>query len=113
MLINKSIHLNPYHPFWYKYILAHSYDLIGRQQEAIELMKKTLDVNPGFLPARRHLAVIYSDLNRMEEARSEITEILRVSPKFSISEWRARARYSDPTILHRFVENLRKAGLPE
>jgi len=112
-LINKAIHLNPYHPFWYKYILAHSYDLIGRQQEAIELMKKVLAVNPDFLPANRHLVVIYSELNRMEEARSEITKILRVSPGYSISEWRARARYSDPAILQRFAENLRKAGLPE
>lgn len=112
-LINKAIHLNPYHPFWYKYILAHSYDLIGRQQEAIELMKKVLAANPDFVPAQRHLVIIYSELNRMEEARAEITEVLRVSPGYSISEWRARARYSDPAILQRFVEGLRKAGLPE
>ncbi len=112
-LINKAIHLNPYHPFWYKYILAHSYDLIGRQQEAIELMNKALAVNPDFVPAHRHLVVIYSELNRMEEARDEVAEILRVSPGYTISEWRARARYTDPVILQRFVENLRKAGLPE
>ncbi len=111
--INKAIHLNPYHPFWYKYILAHSYDLIGRQQEAIELMKKALAVNPDFLPAQRHLVVIYSELNRMEEARAEVAEILRVSPEYTISAWRARTRYIDPAILRRFVENLRKAGLPE
>lgn len=111
--INKAIHLNPYHPFWYKYILAHSYDLIGRQQEAIDLMNKALAVNPDFLPARRHLAVIYSEMNRMEEAHAEIAEVLRASPEYSISEWRARARYNDPAIFQRFVENLRKAGLPE
>jgi len=112
-LINKAIHINPYYPFWYKYILAHSYDLIGRQQEAIELMNKALVANPDFVPARRHLAVIYSDLNRMEEARAEITEVLRASPEYTISEWRARARYTDSAILQRFVEGLRKAGLPE
>ena len=64
-------------------------------------------------PRSRHLVVIYSELNRMEEACAEITEVLRVSPGYSISEWRARARYSEPEILHWFVENLRKAGLPE
>ena len=111
--INKAIRLNPYHPIWYKYILAHSYDLLGRQQEAIESMNKVLALNPDFVPARRHLAVIYSELNRMGEAQAETTEILRVNPGYSISAWRVRARYTDPAILQRFVENLRKAGLPE
>jgi adenylate cyclase len=111
--LKKAIHLNPYHAFWYKYGLGHSYDLIGRRQEAIELMNKALAVNPDFVPARRHLAVIYSELNRMEEARAEITEIQRVSPGYTISAWRARARYSDPATIQRFVEGLRRAGLPE
>ena len=111
--INKAIRLNPYHPIWYKYILAHSYDLLGRQQEAIESINKVLALNPDFVPARRHLAVIYSELNRMEEAQAEITDILRVNSGYSISAWRVRARYTDPAILQRFVENLRKAGLPE
>ena len=111
--ITKAIDLNPFHAFWYEYVKAHSYDLLGRQEEAIELMNKVLAIIPDFIPARRHLAVIYVDLNRMQEARAEIAEILRINPGYSISEWSARARYTDPAIRQRFVDNLRKASLPE
>ena len=111
--ITKAIDLNPFHAFWYEYVQAHSYDLLGRQEEAIELMNKVLAIIPDFIPARRHLAVIYVDLNRMQEARAEIAEILRINPGYSISEWSARARYTDPAIRQRFVDNLRKAGLPK
>ena len=108
-----AIFSEPYGPFWYTYILAHSYDLLGRQEEAIQLMEEILTDHPGFIPVRRHLAVIYSELDRMEEARAEVAEILNVSPGYTISAWRARARYRDPALLQRFVKNLRKAGLPE
>ena len=108
--ITKAISLNPFHAFWFEYVKAHSYDLLGRQLEAIELMNKVLGTIPDFIPARRHLAVIYSELNRMEEAR---TEILRINPAYSVSGWLARTRYTDRAARQRFVDNLRKAGLPE
>ena len=111
--IENAILNDPYHPFWYAYVVAHSYDLLGRQEEAIELMRNVLTDLPSFVPARRHLAVIYSELDRMEEARAEVAEILSVSPGYTISAWRARARYNDPALLQRFVKNLRKAGLPD
>lgn len=110
---NKAILQDPYHAFWYDYGQGHAYDLLGRQQEAIEAMNKALAVNPDFVPAHRHLAVIYSELNRMDEARAAIAAVLKSSPNYTVSAWRARARYVDPEILQRFVEGLRKAGLPD
>ena len=69
-----------------------------------------IDLNERILP---NPVTIGGTLVGLACAPFQAGEILGVSPRYSISEWRARARYSDPTILHRFVENLRKAGLPE
>ena len=49
-----------------------------------------------FLPAHLHLATIYSRLGREEEARAEVAEILRISPKFSLEVLRQRFPYKDP-----------------
>jgi hypothetical protein len=57
------------------------------------------------------LAVILSELERTEEARREIAEILRINPQFSLANVRERIPYKDPAALERMVTGLQKAGL--
>ena len=51
------------------------------------------------------------DLGREEEARAEVAEILRVNPNYSLKVIQD-APWKDPTQLERWLNNLRKAGLP-
>ena len=49
----------------------------------------------------------------LDEARSAAEEYVNVNPDFSIRDWARMEPYTDPTELQRYVNGLRKAGLPE
>jgi len=79
--------------------------------EAIAALKRALVRSPDFLPAHTHLAAAYSELGREAEARAEGTEVLRISPNFSLDAWRQILPYKDPAVLERMLAALRKAGM--
>ncbi len=110
-LIEKAMRLNPHYPPVYLFSLGHSYHLMGRYEEAIAAYKKALTRNPNHLPAHQHLAAIYSELGREEEARAEVVEVLKISPNFSLEVLRQRLPFKDPAVLERMLAALRKAGL--
>ncbi len=64
-------------------------------------------------PARRLLAAVYAHLGRLDEARNEAKEYMKVIPNFSINEWARTEPYANPNERQRYVDGLRKAGLPE
>jgi hypothetical protein len=56
---------------------------------------------------------VYAELGEQELARREASEVLRISPQFSLEAWRRRLISSDPEYVDRIIAPLRKAGLPE
>ena len=105
----RAIRLNPNCPDWYWWNLGFTYFHLGRYEEALESLEHM--TSPG--QASRLLAAVYAHLGRLDEARSEAEEFLRVNPSFSIKEWARTEPYTDPDELQRYVDGLRKAGLPE
>ena len=85
--------------------------LTGRYEEAIAALQRAISRNPDFLAPHLHLAVIYSELGREEEARAEAAEILRISPNFSLEGMRQRLAFKDPAEGERYLTALRKAEL--
>jgi hypothetical protein len=65
--------------------------------------------------ARRTLAAIYVRLCRLDEARAAVKTFLENSPDYSIEKMRLNiaGKYEDPNVPERYIEDLRKAGLPE
>jgi adenylate cyclase len=110
-LVEQAMRLNPRYPFSYLWALGHAYRLVGRLEEAIIALKRVVMRNPDQITAHVLLAVIYSELGREEEARTEVAEILRISPQYSLQVVRQRIPYKDPVSLERQVAALRKAGL--
>jgi adenylate cyclase len=110
-LVEKAIRLDPKMATYYSHWLGRAYRLMGRYEEAIAAFKKTLSVYPRLPGPRADLVVIYSQLGREEEARAEVTEILRISPDFSLEGVRQRWFYKDPAESERYLTALRKAGL--
>jgi adenylate cyclase len=108
-LMRKAMRLNPYYPDWYLWYLADAYNATGRSADVIATVHKMQDPSEG----RRMLAANFVHLGMMDEARSEAQEVMRLHPEFTISGWRRRPPYRDQAILDRYIEGLRKSGLPD
>jgi adenylate cyclase len=109
--LEKAMRLNPQYPANYIVALGFAYQMAGQYVEGIAVYKRALTRNPDILFVHANLAIIYSELNREEEARAEVAEIQRLSPGYSLEGYKQRWPIKDPTILERYVAALRKAGL--
>jgi TolB-like protein/Tfp pilus assembly protein PilF len=119
VLVKKAMRLEPHVSFWYVFTLGQSYFLMGQSEEAIAALKRSITLNPDYSPTHRHLAVLYNELGRKDEARAEVAEILRIKPKDSLELVRKYCFYkNDPAEnrlkrFERFIDGMRKAGMPE
>ena len=111
--IEKAMRLDPHYPFLYIFWLANAFHSLERYDEAIAAYRRTISRNPDFVYTHAQLASVYAQLGRMEEAKSEAAEALRMDPSFSGLRIAQRLPFKDAAALARLVEGMRKAGLPE
>jgi tetratricopeptide (TPR) repeat protein len=108
-VINRALRLNPYYPDWYLWYLADAYNALGRAEDVISTVRRMRNPSEG----RRLLAANYAHLGRLDEARAEAREVLRLHPGFTIADWAQRPPYKHREPLERYIEGMRRAGLPE
>ncbi len=111
--IKKAIRLNPVASSFHLQILGAAYASTGRYEEAIAALKKALRRAHNRLFPHLGLAITYSLAGREEEARAAVAEILRLDPKFSLERVSRILSFKNQSDTDRFVDTLRKAGLPE
>jgi adenylate cyclase len=109
----KAIRLNPIPPPFYLQNLGRAYRMVGRYEDSIATYKRELDRNPNNLFALVGLTATYSLAGRLDEARAEGAEVLRVQPKFSAARYVKKFPFQDKAETERLIDALRKAGLPE
>ena len=107
----RSIRLNPFPPSAYFHLLGAAYREVGRYEEAITACRKAIHLEPNNIFAHIVLAATYSISGREDKARSEVVEILRIDPKFSLERFAKVRPHIDPENTARLVAVLRKAGL--
>ncbi len=112
-LVEKAMRLDPHYPPMYLFYLGHAYFAMGKYEEAIAALKRSLTRTPDLIACNLFLAVIYGELGRKEEAQAQVAEVLRISPRVSVEGQRSRMPFKDQAVLERFIDGLRKAGLPE
>ncbi len=112
-LIKKAMRLDPQYPFLYLFYLGQAYELMGKHEDAVAALKRCITRNPDLLFPHLTLAVIFSGLGRKEEAQAEVAEVLRISPRASLETQRERMPFKDQAVSERYLDSLRKAGLPE
>jgi adenylate cyclase len=110
-LLEKAIRLQPYTPSSYYYQLGMAYNFTGQYDEAMAVLKKSLERTPDHLLSLIGLTVAYSLAGRMEEARATADELLKVNPKFSVAYLEKKAPYKYKSDLALSMGALRKAGL--
>ncbi len=112
-LIKRAMRLCPIYPGWFLYVLATACRLLGRNESAVSAFEEGIKRDADWLSVHVGLASTLGELGREEDAKMSISEILRLSPDFSIKKYMEGLSYRDPEELARFENGLRKAGLPK
>jgi TolB-like protein/class 3 adenylate cyclase/cytochrome c-type biogenesis protein CcmH/NrfG len=111
--LERAIRLDPLDPSFGLFGLGDAYTQMERYEEAITVLKQALHYKPDYYSARLRLAICYATVGREEEANAEAAEVLRLNPNFSVRKFAERNPISDKAAKERYIEALRKAGLPE
>ena len=111
--MQEAIRVNQKHPVWFFSYLGGAYWRTGQYKEAVAAYKKALHINPDYLPVHIGLAISYSLAGHEAEARTEVAEVLRIDPKYSLEVLRNELLVSlkNEADKQRLIKALRKAGL--
>ena len=115
-LMEKLFRLSPFPVLGNFTGAAIAYNLAGQYEKSAEVSSKAIQRFPPNYLVYVQYSISTSLLGRTEEARASVNELLRLNPQFSIEQFKAfmsRIGMKDQTAVEKFVEALRKAGLPE
>jgi hypothetical protein len=82
-------------------------------EQAADCGKRAIDCNPAFPDAHATFAVASAHLERMADARAGLDELMRLMPGLAAGDERLIRPFRRPADRERFLDGLRKAGLPE
>lgn len=96
-------------PQWYPWTLGMAYWAAEQYQDALTTLKGIAEPVPrGYLL----IASVYVRLGRDEEARAEVAKYLEAYPGRTTKDIR-KFPFKDPAQTERYLDDLRKAGLPD
>ena len=100
-------------PTWYNYLAIAAF-IVGRDEDAADWARKTIQENPKFPGGHRTLAAAYGALERFDEAEGAAEDLRELLPHITIAQIRQSIPYfKDPDVMDRYLEGLRRAGIPE
>ncbi|MGH6802111.1 MAG: tetratricopeptide repeat protein, partial [Methyloceanibacter sp.] len=112
----RAMRLSPLDPriyAWQAYT-AHAHFFAGRYDEAASWAARSLRSEPNFLSTMRTFAASHALAGRLDEAQKALTRLRQLDPALRISNLEdvmLPLRRAEDRL--RYVEGLRKAGLPE
>jgi len=111
----RAMRLSPLDPltFFMRTFTAFAHFQAGRYGEAWPLAEQACREQPSYVTAIRIAAASNAAAGRLDEARKHVARALRLDPGLSIATLGDRVSTLRPDVFAKFVEFLRKAGLPE
>jgi TolB-like protein/Flp pilus assembly protein TadD len=110
-ILKKAIRLDPHAPGFYLNVLAGAYRETGKYEEAIVWCEKAVQQNAKNVLFRVTLCSVYSLTGRMDEARAQAKEIMRLNPNFSVERFARTDPQKNEVVKKRYIDALRRAGL--
>ncbi len=111
--VQTSMRLNPFNGFFVYWVLGQAYFHLERYDEAAVQFERAVEANPQFLRGHLLLAATYGQLGRIEDAEWEAQEALVLLPELTLRQRRAIVPYKKQADVERYIDGLRKAGIPE
>jgi adenylate cyclase len=114
---NKAMRLDPRNRNLYLSVVAWSYSHMGRYAEAVSLLKQSLARYPNSFGDHWILGVAYVELGQMDEARTEVAELMRINPQLTLEGTKRSEEHGvgyplkDRALAERELADLGKAGL--
>jgi TolB-like protein len=111
----RAMRLNPLDPllFGMQNGTAAAHFLAGRYDAASSWAEKALWDHPAHSPAMRMAAASHALAGRLAPARDAMARMRRIDPALCVSNIAAAVPFRRPEDFARYVQGLRKAGLPE
>jgi adenylate cyclase len=111
----RATELSPLDPFSFNsYIgLGFANFALGNYDEAIAWTQKAMREKGGMTWAYRDLAVFFAHAGRQEQAANAVRALLDARPGLTVAEAGHALSFIEPTLLQRYLDGLRMAGLPE
>ena len=106
--IDLALERNSTNPSWYHWLRGTILYVLGRFEESLRAFKLHNPINPEMLLTR---AAALVELGRFDEALAEIQLLLALRPGTTVREVKRYWNYLPS--LDRYLDNLRRAGLPE
>jgi adenylate cyclase len=108
-----AISLNPHYPQWYRGSLARALLFLDEFGDAETLLNEALEINPTYFPGLIFRAYLYGQTGRDAEATKDIATVRRIAPELTCHQMPGFLLIRDEAAINRFIDGMRKAGLPE
>jgi adenylate cyclase len=117
--VQEALHASPRDPDAYSWVggmMALAKLHLGAYEDALNLFRRSIELNRNYATGRFYLAATLVELDRLDEAKSEVKAALALNPNFTLRRYRDAAQSDNPVFLkgrERIIEDMRKAGVPE
>ncbi len=111
--IEQAMRLNPHFPYWYLSTLGISQFMLTRYDAAAEYFEKAIERNRNVSGPHRYLISTYGHLGRTDEAEWQIEELAVMGYELTLDSTRQTVNIEHPAYKQRFLDGLRKAGVPD
>lgn len=111
----RAIRLSPLDPFSFNCHIGIGLArfALGHPEEAIEWTRRAMRAKVGMTWAYRDLAAFLAAAGRIDEAREAARKLVETRPHVTVSEVGDALHFMEPKLLARYLDGLRRAGIPE
>jgi TolB-like protein len=111
--VETAMRLNPRYPFWYLFMRGMANFCLKDYQSAIADFETAAERNPSAPFVRWFFAASLAQAEQMEDAEWQVEELYLLGFEGNIATIVETQPIQDPECKGRYVEGLRKAGIPE
>jgi len=112
-MIDRAYRLDPIAPTIWELMVGYSYWELARYDDAVAQFRKVIDRLPDFPMTYMFLASVYVELGQLDDAVEKLQILREKNPMWSVGNADRIFPILSDDRRKRFLDNLRKAGLPE